>query len=120
MAEHAHRSNRPLGWVMFGAGGFLVAFFFPIHILLTGIVQPLGFVATPDRRWMLNLLEYPLTRIYLGGLLVFAFWHAAYRLRDTICDALGVRALDDVIMFACYLGATVGTLATIWLLIMVP
>lgn len=120
MAEHAHRSNRPLGWVMFGTGGFLVAFFFPIHIFLTGIVQPLGFVASPNRHWMLGLLENPATRVYLGILLIFAFWHAGYRLRDTICDAFGLRPLDNVIMFICYVGAAAGTIATIWLLVTVP
>ncbi|MGH7840676.1 MAG: fumarate reductase subunit FrdD [Candidatus Binataceae bacterium] len=116
----ARRSNRPLAWLLFGTGGFLVAFFFPIHIFLTGFAEPLGLVATPSRASMLTLLEHPLTRLYLAVLLIFAFWHAAYRLRDTICDALDVRRLDVVVVSLCYAGATVGTIATIVLLACVP
>jgi fumarate reductase subunit D len=115
-----HRSNRPLGWVVFGTGGFLVALFFPIHILLTGLLQPLGLVPDPGQASMLTLLENPLTRIYLGVLLIFAFWHAAYRLRDTICDALDLRRLDLLIVSICYGAATVASIATIVLLVRVP
>jgi len=116
----AHRSNRPLAWLLFGTGGFLVAFFFPIHIFLTGFAEPLGLVPTPSRASMLTLLEHPLTRLYLAALLIFAFWHAAYRLRDLICDALDLRRLDTVVVSLCYAGATLGTLATLWLLVCVP
>jgi succinate dehydrogenase subunit D len=116
----AHRSHRPLAWLMFGTGGFLVAFFFPIHIALTGLAQPLGLVPTPSRASMLTLLEHPLTRLYLAILLIFAFWHAAYRLRDTICDAFDMRQLDVVVVSICYAGAALGTIATIVLLIRVP
>jgi len=117
---HAHRSHRPLAWVMFGTGGFMVAFFFPIHILLSGILQPLGFVPSPDRQSMLTLLENPLTRIYLGALLTFAIWHAAYRIRDTLCDVLGIRPLDKVVMAACYGSAAAVTIAIGALLVCVP
>jgi fumarate reductase subunit D len=116
----AHRSNRPLAWLLFGTGGFLVAFFFPMHIFLTGFAQPLGLVATPSRESMLTLLERPLTRIYLAVVLIFAFWHAAYRLRDTICDVLDVRRLDTVVVSLCYAAAAVGTIATLVLLVCVP
>ena len=118
MTAHS-RSNRPLAWLLFGTGGFLVAFFFPIHILLN-LLQPLGVVADPGRASMLTLLRYPLARVYLGILLVFAFWHAAYRLRDTICDALAVRQIDIVIFALCYGGAVVATVATIVVLVAVP
>jgi fumarate reductase subunit D len=116
----AHRSNRPLAWLTFGTGGFLVAFFFPIHILLTGFLVPLGLVPDPGRASMLHLLEHPLTQIYLAVLLIFAFWHAAYRLRDLICDMLDIRQLDTVVMALCYSAAAVGSIATIVLLVQVP
>ncbi len=115
----AHRSHRPLAWLLFGTGGFLVAFFFPIHILLT-ILQPLGLVPDPGQASMLELLRNPLTRLYLAVLLIAAFWHAAYRLRDTICDAFGVRQIDVLIVSLCYAGATIASIATIVLLVRVP
>jgi fumarate reductase subunit D len=114
------RSHRPLVWLLFGTGGFLVAFFFPIHILLSGLLQPLGVLPDPGQARLLALLRHPITRIYLGVLLVFAFWHAAYRLRDTICDALSVRQIDLVIVWSCYAAATVATVATVVLLVDVP
>jgi fumarate reductase subunit D len=119
MAAHS-RSNRPLVWLLFGVGGFLVAFFFPIHILITGLLQPLGVLPDPGRASMLTLLEAPLTRIYLGILLVFAFWHAAYRLRDMLCDALEMRQIDLLIVSLCYAAAGVASVATVVLLVNVP
>jgi len=116
----SHRSHRPLPWMAFGLGGFLVAFFFPAHIFIYGIAQPLGLLPTPSYASTLHLLEAPLTRIYLGVLLISAFWHAAYRLRDAICDAFDVRSLDTVIWALSFGGAIVGSLVTIVLLCRVP
>jgi fumarate reductase subunit D len=116
----SHRSNRPIAWMAFGIGGFLVAFFFPVHIFLFGIAQPLGLVRDPGYQSMLDLVHAPLTRLYLAVLLIFAFWHAAYRLRDTICDAAAMRQLDIVVAAVCYGGAIAGTIATVVMLLRVP
>src|SRR5260370_7474329 len=89
----AHRSNRPLGWLLFGTGGFLVAFFLPVHVLLYGLLMPLGFVPDPGYQATLELLRAPLTRIYLFFLLTLAFFHAGYRIRHTLCATLGVPPL---------------------------
>ena len=115
----AHRSNRPFAWMLFGTGGFLVAFFVPIHILLYGILVPEGWVRDPGYQATLDLLRAPLTRLYLGVLLILAFWHAFYRLRDTICDAFDVRQLDIPIAAVCYGLAIAGTIATVALLVQV-
>jgi fumarate reductase subunit D len=115
-----HRSHRPLPWMAFGIGGFLVAFFFPVHIFLFGIALPLGWFRTPSYPSALHLLHAPATRIYLGILLIFAFFHAGYRIRDTICDAFDVRSLDTVIMALCFGAALAGSLYTIALLASVP
>ena len=104
----------------FGIGGFLVAFFFPVHIFLFGIALPLGWFRTPSYPSALHLLHAPATRIYLGILLIFAFFHAGYRIRDTICDAFDVRSLDTVIMALCFGAALAGSLYTIALLASVP
>ena len=77
-----HRSNRPLPWLLFGIGGFLAAFLFPVHIFLYGIAMPLGWLHDPGYQSTLDLLRLPLTRVYLGILLILAFWHAFYRIRD--------------------------------------
>ncbi|HEU0201526.1 MAG TPA: fumarate reductase subunit FrdD [Burkholderiaceae bacterium] len=38
------RSNKPIFWSLFGAGGMLSALFGPILIFITGIAVPLGFL----------------------------------------------------------------------------
>ena len=116
----AHRSNRPLGWLAFGTGGFLIAFLLPIQVFLYGIAIPLGFIPDPGYQATLDLLRQPLTRIYLFVLLAFAFFHAAYRIKDTLVDTLDVRKIEIVLAYLCYIGAAVGTIAALWLLYWVP
>jgi fumarate reductase subunit D len=120
MAAAHHRSNRPLPWMAFGIGGFLVAFFFPVHIFLYGIAMPLGWLPTPSYHSTLMLVHNPLTRIYLGLLLIFAFWHAGYRMRDNLCDTFAMRRVDTVVMAACFAFSLAGTIATVVTLCYVP
>jgi fumarate reductase subunit D len=116
----AYRSNRPLPWMVFGIGGFLVAFFFPVHIFVYGIAIPLGWLPPASYESTLALVHSPLTRIYLGVLLTFAFWHAAYRIRDTLCDAFAMRHVDTVVAAACFAFALAGSVLTIIGLCAVP
>jgi fumarate reductase subunit D len=116
----AKRSNEPIVWFLFGVGGFIAAYFLPIHIMLYGLAFPLGLVRDPGYEWTLALLRNPLTRIYLFVLLTFCFFHAAHRMRLTLSDILNMRHLNTILAFACYGGAIVGTICTIWLLAIVP
>ena len=43
----AKRSNEPIVWFLFGVGGFVVAYFLPIHIVLYGLAFPLGLAPDP-------------------------------------------------------------------------
>jgi fumarate reductase subunit D len=116
----AYRSNRPLPWMLFGVGGFLVAFFFPVHIFVYGIALPLGWLPAPDYRSTVALVHSPITRIYLGIVLIMAFWHAGYRIRDTLCDALAMRQADTIVAATCFAFASAGTVATIVALCCLP
>ncbi|HJU12132.1 MAG TPA: fumarate reductase subunit FrdD [Candidatus Binataceae bacterium] len=115
-----HRSHRPLPWMVFGIGGFLVAFLFPVHIFVYGIAMPLGWLPSPSYHSTLALVRSPITRIYLGILLVFAFWHAGYRIRDTLCDALAMRHVDTIVAAGCFAFALAGSVATIVALCCIP
>ena len=106
--------------MVFGIGGFLVAFLFPIHIFIYGIALPLGWLPAPDYQSTLALVHSPITRIYLGILLVFAFWHASYRFRDALCDALAMRRADTVVAALSFAFALAGSILTIVLLCVIP
>jgi fumarate reductase subunit D len=106
--------------MVFGIGGFLVAFFFPVHIFVYGIAMPLGWLPSPTYQSTLALVHSPLTRIYLGVLLLFAFWHAAYRIRDTVCDAFAMRQVDTIVAATCLAFAIAGSVLTMIALFAIP
>ncbi len=113
----AGRSAESLPWSLFGAGGFIVAFLFPIHILLFGLLIPLGLIAGPSHAALLALLNHPLTRLYLLGFCGLGLMHAAHRLRFTVSDMLRLKHLDTLLGVLAYGAALVGIAITIDLLI---
>ena len=116
----AKRSNEPVVWLLFGSGGFIVAFFLPVHIFLYAIAFPLRWLPDPGYASTLALLRHPLTRVYLGLLLFFCFFHAAHRIRLTLSDVFNMRSLNTLLGAVCYGGAIIGTILTIFLLATVP
>ncbi|HTT77183.1 MAG TPA: fumarate reductase subunit FrdD [Candidatus Binataceae bacterium] len=116
----AKRSNEPIVWFLFGLGGFFAAFFLPVHVLFYGLLFPFKALPDPGYGPTLALLRYPLTRIYLGLLLTFCFFHAAHRIRLTLSDVFDMRHLNVVLAFLCYGSAIAGTIILIWQLVVVP
>ncbi|MBF6571215.1 MAG: fumarate reductase subunit D [Candidatus Binataceae bacterium] len=114
------RSSESLPWALFGAGGFVVAFLFPVHIFLFAIAIPLGWVNDPGHHWMLELLHNPITRIYLFVFCALAFLHAAHRLRFTLVDMLRVKHLESGLGVLAYGAAIAGIIITIVVLVSVP
>ena len=43
------RSNAPIFWLLFGAGGMLAALLGPVLVAITGIAVPLGWPLRADR-----------------------------------------------------------------------
>ena len=103
-------------WFMFAQGGVIAAMLLPVHIVLNGILGPLGIVrvVTPsDTRIMSN----PIVKLYLLVLIAVPFFHFAHRLRYLLVD-LGVPAAKGVpAQIAFYGGAVLVTLITIWVLL---
>ena len=103
------KSNKPIAWGLFAAGGTVTAFVIPALVLLTllpafGIVPDL---LTYDR--LHAFAAHWLGKIVLFGLVFLSLWHAAHRLRVTLHD-FGVRA-DLWVAVAVYLLAGAGSLA---------
>jgi len=105
------RSNAPIFWSLFGAGGMLSALLGPVLVFVTGIAVPLGFIVSGD------LMSYQRTLAFCqhwaGKGFVFAvvslfLWHGAHRIYHSLHD-LGIRA-GLAGKLACYGLALAGTL----------
>jgi fumarate reductase subunit D len=105
------KSNKPIVWSLFAAGGTLAALLAPVLTLLL-LMAALG--RTP------TLLDYDQLRAFcahwFGKLFLFTvialfLWHAAHRLRITLFD-LGLRR-DLLVAVLLYLAAAAGTLLSL-------
>jgi len=103
-------------WILFSAGGVVAAFLIPVHLLLQGIVFPLGWAKAPDYASVAAFLAHPLVRLYLFVLCAVPLFHAAHRIRYTLYDGLQIKHLNEVIAVGCYGGAVAGTLVAGFLL----
>jgi fumarate reductase subunit D len=79
------RSNKPLLWLPFAAGGLVAALIIPVLILITGLLVPLGILALPYDK-MAAFAHNPLGKLILFGAVALPAWHAAHRLRMTAHD----------------------------------
>jgi fumarate reductase subunit D len=104
------RSNAPIFWSLFGAGGLVSALIGPILVFITGIAVPLGFLLPRD------LMSYPrmlaFAQHWAGKGLVFVvialfLWHAAHRIFHSLHD-IGMRTGTGA-KLACYGVALIGT-----------
>jgi len=106
-------------WFLFAQGGVIAAILVPVHILVQGILGPLGIVAVVDRHYdtWVRVLGNPIVKLYLLVLIALPFYLFAHRLRYFLVD-LGVpaaRSFPAQVIF--YGGAIVVTLATAWILL---
>lgn len=109
------KSNKPVVWGLFAAGGTVTAFVTPVLVLLT--LLP-AFGVMPELLSYDNLHAFAghwFGKLVLFGILFLMLWHAAHRLRVTLHD-FGVRA-DGTVAVSVYLAAAAGTVATVYLLL---
>ena len=103
-------SNKPIIWGLFAAGGTVAAFVLPVMILITCFAVPLGLLSGDILSYerLLELIQHPMSKLVIFGVLFLIIWHAAHRMRITAHD-LGVRN-DTLTMFVCYGVAAIGTM----------
>ncbi len=99
------RSNEPLFWSLFSAGGVVAALLVPVLIVLTGFVVPAEEIEF-DR--LNDIFTNVLVRIVLFGLASLTFFHWAHRFRHTLVD-IGLKPLALPIAVVSYLTALAGT-----------
>ena len=114
---HAHPSVEPFWWFLFAAGGTVAALFLPVHILVHGILAPLGLLSKEATSYdrMIGWVHNPLVKLYLLLIIVFPLFHAAHRIKFTIAD-LGWKVSTATLSVVCYGGAALATGATLAIL----
>ena len=95
-------------WFMFSQGGLFAAVLLPVHIVVQGILGPLGIVPVVDRHYdtWISILGNPIVKLYLLVLISLPFFHFAHRLRYLLVD-LGVPAAKTVPAQVVFYGAAV-------------
>jgi fumarate reductase subunit D len=116
----SNRSNEPLLWLLFSAGGVVAAMLIPIHLFLFGLAFPLGWLNGPSYQGLLELVRHPFARMYLFVLCTLSLFHWAHRFRYTLYDGLQIKHLNELINTLCYGGAILGTVLTAYLLWRIP
>ncbi len=107
------RSNEPIVWSLFAAGGMVAALFLPVTVVLIGFAVPLGWLDA-ERLW--EVVHHPLGRIFLFVLIALSLFHAGHRLRFTLVD-MGLRGASHALAGLFYGAATLGSLLAAWLLL---
>jgi fumarate reductase subunit D len=93
------RSNKPLLWLPFAAGGLVAALLTPVLIVITGVLVPLGILHLRYET-IAAFAHNPFGKLMLFGAVALPTWHAAHRLRMTAHD-LGLGG-GVAIKAACY------------------
>jgi len=108
------RSNEPLWWSLFSAGGVVSAFLMPITLVITAIAIPAGWIPTEEFR---ELVQHPLTRLYLLVVISLSMFHWAHRFRHSVFppDPKWIATLGSIM---CYGSAiVVSMLAAVFVVI---
>ncbi len=112
------RSNEPIFWSLFGAGGLVVAFILPVLIFVTGVAVPLGIM--PGEAMSYERIHWFASTWYgkLFILLVISLtlWHGFHRIFLSLHD-LGITFWHMFFKWLLYGIAFIGTLATLVLVV---
>lgn len=100
------RSNAPVFWLLFGAGGMLSALLGAMLVFITGIAVPLGWPLSHELLSyprMLSFAQHWAGKGFLFIVIALFAWHAAHRIFHSLHD-LGLPK-GALAKGACYGGA---------------
>lgn len=104
------RSNAPIFWGLFGAGGMLSALLGPVLVLITGLAVPMGLLFGVDAMSYANMLAFAqhwLGKAFLFAIVSLFLWHAGHRIFHSLHD-VGIHTGPGA-KAVCYGGALLGT-----------
>jgi fumarate reductase subunit D len=109
------RSNAPIFWALFGAGGMLSALTGPVLVFITGVAVPLGLLLPHDlMRYpsMLGFAQHIVGKLFILAIIVLFLWHAAHRIFKSLHD-IGIHP-SPASRTACYGTALVATVIAVY------
>jgi len=112
------RSNEPIFWSLFGAGGLVVAFILPVLIFVTGIAVPLGIISADVLNFG-RIHEFAgqwFGRVFIFAVISLTLWHSAHRIFLSLHD-LGISWGRGFFRWLCYGFAGFCTLLSLYLLL---
>lgn len=112
------RSNAPIFWSLFGAGGVLSALAGPVLVFITGIAAPTGVGMPPAALAYPRVLAFAQSaggKVALFAIIALFLWHAAHRIYHCLHD-FGVHpgVATRVLLYG---SAFAGSVAAAWLLL---
>ena len=111
------RSNKPIFWALFGAGGMLSALVGPMLVFVTGIAVPLGFLLPRETMSYDRMIAFATSGLgALAVLIVISLFlfHGLHRMYHCLHD-VGIHV--GAVLKAVFHGlAIAGTIACIYLL----
>ena len=112
------RSNAPIFWSLFGAGGVLSALVGPVLVYITGIATPTGMGMPPAALAYPRVLAFAQSvggKVALFAVIALFLWHAAHRIYHCLHD-FGVHP-GAAAKGMLYGAAFTGSLAAAWILL---
>ncbi len=120
MSEHKPAMSHAFWWGMFAVGGMVTAVFVPVHILVQGVLGPLGVPVVSNRyQTFAAALANPLVKLYLLVLISLPLFHWAHRFRYSLIG-LGMLWGKGFFAVLTYGSAIAATLITAYVLMTVP
>lgn len=80
------RSNEPVVWLLFGAGTTVSAMFYPILVLIIGLLIPFGLIDIKNMIELVAFLHTGFGKLILLVLLIFPMWGAIHRIHHGMHD----------------------------------
>ena len=105
------KSNEPIWWSLFSAGGMVAAMVLPILIIITGVLVPFGWAGNDPLNFekISTGVSNELIKLIFFFIITLPFFHWAHRFRFTLVD-IGLKSVSTFISVLCYGGAIVGTI----------
>ena len=106
------KSNEPIWWSLFSAGGMVAAMIFPVLIIITGILIPIGLAGDNPlnyERIHTAVAHNNYVKLIFFIVISLPLFHWAHRFRFTLVD-VGLKSISTLISILCYGGAIAGTI----------